>query len=77
MPDKTQAASKLFLLAIGLGWLVGYNATEIILQLEKTAIALFGLEKEKTPFDRLKEVVHPQEIEDMKQACKSKQNQVK
>ncbi len=74
LPDKNQATSK-FLLAIGLGWLVGYNVTEIILRLEKTATALFGLEKEKTPFDKLKDLINKIEDEELNQAANSKQEQ--
>ncbi len=47
-----------YTIAIGLGWLAGYNVTEIISRLEKVATSLFGLEHEETPFERLKRLVH-------------------
>ncbi len=46
------------ILAIGLSWLAGYNVSDIISRLESVASAIFGFEKEQTPFGRLKNLVH-------------------
>ncbi len=48
------------ILAIGLGWLAGYNVTDIISRLESVASAVFGFEKGQTAFGRLKDLVHSQ-----------------
>ena len=50
--------NKSSVIAIGLGWLAGYNVTELIHKLEDVASAVFGYEREQTPFGRLKELVH-------------------
>ena len=47
------------ILAIGLGWLAGYNVSDLISRLESVASSIFGFEKEETPFGRLKNLVHP------------------
>lgn len=50
--------NKSSLIAFGLGWLAGYNVTELIHKLEDVASAIFGYEREQTTFGRLKDLVH-------------------
>ncbi len=57
-------STNIFLFAIGLGWLAGYNVTDLILRLEKVATSLFGLEHEDSPFERLKKLAHSRGIKE-------------
>jgi hypothetical protein len=56
--DANSLKGKDIILAIGLGWLVGYNVTDLTQKLEDVASAIFGYKRELTTFDKLIDLAH-------------------
>lgn len=54
-----EISNKSGIIAVGIGWLVGYNVTELIQKLEDVASAIFGYKRTQTTFGRLMDLVHP------------------